>query len=108
MLRGSESRTLPAVGAFRVISADDLRDAFDKPSIRVTASSGTSGSPTPPSRISWPCYVNRLGCSTQCRPEEVGNARAGPVQPRCGPMDARARRIVPELSQRSADHSLVG
>ncbi|WP_291981014.1 hypothetical protein [Luteitalea sp.] len=31
MLRGSESRTLASVGAFRVVPADDLRDAFDKP-----------------------------------------------------------------------------
>ena len=31
MLRGSESRTLASVGAFRVIPADDLRDTFDKP-----------------------------------------------------------------------------
>ena len=30
-LRGSESRTLASVGAFRVIPANDLRDAFDKP-----------------------------------------------------------------------------
>jgi hypothetical protein len=30
-LRGSESRTLASVGAFRVIPADDLRDTFDKP-----------------------------------------------------------------------------
>ncbi len=29
-LRGSESRTLSAVGAFRVIPANDLRDTFDK------------------------------------------------------------------------------
>jgi hypothetical protein len=31
MLRGSESRTLASVGAFRVIRTDDLRDAHDKP-----------------------------------------------------------------------------
>lgn len=31
VLRGSESRTLASVGAFRVVPADDLRDAFDKP-----------------------------------------------------------------------------
>ena len=31
MLRGSESRTLASAGAFRVIPAEDLRDAFDKP-----------------------------------------------------------------------------
>lgn len=31
MLRGSESRTLASVGAFRVIPASDLRDTFDKP-----------------------------------------------------------------------------
>ena len=31
MLRGSESRTLASVGAFRVIRTDDLRDTFDKP-----------------------------------------------------------------------------
>jgi hypothetical protein len=31
MLRGSESRTLASVGAFRVIPAGDLRDTFDKP-----------------------------------------------------------------------------
>lgn len=30
-LRGSESRTLASVGAFRVIPAHDLRDTFDKP-----------------------------------------------------------------------------
>jgi hypothetical protein len=30
-LRGSESRTLSSVGAFRVIPSDDLRDTFDKP-----------------------------------------------------------------------------
>ena len=30
-LRGSESRTLSAVGAFRAIPANDLRDTFDKP-----------------------------------------------------------------------------
>lgn len=30
-LRGSESRTLSNVGAFRVIPANDLRDTFDKP-----------------------------------------------------------------------------
>ena len=30
-LRGSESRTLSSVGAFRVIPASDLRDTFDKP-----------------------------------------------------------------------------
>ena len=30
-LRGSESRTLASVGAFRVIPANDLRDTFDKP-----------------------------------------------------------------------------
>lgn len=30
-LRGSESRTLASVGAFRVIPAGDLRDTFDKP-----------------------------------------------------------------------------
>lgn len=30
MLRGSESRTLASVGAFRVIRTDDLRDAHDK------------------------------------------------------------------------------
>ena len=30
-LRGSESRTLASAGAFRVISADDLRDKFDRP-----------------------------------------------------------------------------
>jgi hypothetical protein len=30
-LRGSESRALASVGAFRVIPASDLRDAFDKP-----------------------------------------------------------------------------
>ena len=30
-LRGSESRTLSSVGAFRVIPANDLRDTFDKP-----------------------------------------------------------------------------
>ncbi len=30
-LRGSESRTLASVGAFRVIPANDLRDKFDKP-----------------------------------------------------------------------------
>lgn len=31
MLRGSESRTLASVGAFRVIRTEDLRDTFDKP-----------------------------------------------------------------------------
>ncbi len=31
MLRGSESRTLASVGAFRVIRTDDLRDTFHKP-----------------------------------------------------------------------------
>lgn len=31
MLRGSESRTLASVGAFRVIPARDLRDTFDRP-----------------------------------------------------------------------------
>lgn len=31
MLRGSESRTLASVGAFRVIPASDLRDTFGKP-----------------------------------------------------------------------------
>ena len=30
-LRGSESRTLASVGAFRVIPSHDLRDTFDKP-----------------------------------------------------------------------------
>ena len=30
-LRGSESRTLASVGAFRVVPAHDLRDTFDKP-----------------------------------------------------------------------------
>ena len=30
-LRGSESRTLASVGAFRIIPAHDLRDTFDKP-----------------------------------------------------------------------------
>jgi hypothetical protein len=30
-LRGSETRTLTSVGAFRVARADDLRDTFDKP-----------------------------------------------------------------------------
>jgi hypothetical protein len=30
-LRGSESRTLASVGAFRVVPAHDLRDKFDKP-----------------------------------------------------------------------------
>ena len=30
-LRGSESRTLTTVGAFRVVPAGDLRDAHDKP-----------------------------------------------------------------------------
>lgn len=30
-LRGSESRTLSSVGAFRVVSAHDLRDTFDRP-----------------------------------------------------------------------------
>jgi hypothetical protein len=30
-LRGSESRALASVGAFRVIPANDLRDSFDKP-----------------------------------------------------------------------------
>jgi hypothetical protein len=31
MLRGSESRTLASVGAFRVIPAGDLRDTFNRP-----------------------------------------------------------------------------
>ena len=30
-LRGSESRTLASVGAFRVVPANDLRDSFNKP-----------------------------------------------------------------------------
>ncbi len=30
-LRGSESRTLASVGAFRVVPAADLRDSFNKP-----------------------------------------------------------------------------
>jgi hypothetical protein len=30
-LRGSETRTLTTVGAFRVVPASDLRDSFDRP-----------------------------------------------------------------------------
>jgi hypothetical protein len=30
-LRGSETRTLTTVGAFRAVPASDLRDAFDRP-----------------------------------------------------------------------------
>ena len=39
-LRGSESRTLASVGAFRVVPAHDLRDTFDKPWTRAMAICG--------------------------------------------------------------------
>jgi hypothetical protein len=43
-LRGSESRTLAAVGAFRVVSSRDLRDKHDRRSIRGPATCDTCAS----------------------------------------------------------------
>ena len=51
-LRGSETRTLTTVGAFRVVPANDLRDTFDRSLDLDTVSFGISAVAHAPVRVS--------------------------------------------------------
>ena len=58
-LRGSETRTLATVGAFRVVSSRDLRDRRDRPTAHGSITSTTSRSIT---RLATPTIAIAAAC----------------------------------------------
>ena len=110
-LRGSESRTLATVGAFRVVSSRDLRDHHDRPPTRAPATCGICAS-RGWSRPSGCPVARPRGVADEGRPQparEPSRPRPGAAARRStralnasGSSNTTSRSIAPTNAKRSA------